>query len=457
MFRWESQAGDFFKDDARNETIEQDLSNPANAASMVITWDMPEAGNDWWWAIDNIEVTGQASSNVSDEIAWAYNTFSAPSLGFVDTSAAAPEGGEATLTVLRQGDANVELSVDYATSAGTASGADYVATSGTLNFAAGETEQTITIAFNDDDAAELDETVLVTLSAPTGGAVLGDSNATATIVDNDRPSMVLQEGVEITIAGEGTGTTYEGTTDADPAGQAPDGVRDTASLNPDGSDGGAPVNALIKFANIFEELPSEAVVTGATLTLNIFGPGTPLTIHQMLGDWDEELITWNELTFNGNTEPGIQGDGVEATASLGQFSAPAEIVDIDVTESVVSWFNGESENFGWGFVPTGTDGVDAHSSEAANETDRPKLAIEFVIPSDEPVAPTPDPVSVGDINDDGEVSFADFLILSAAFGSDVDPFTNGDVDGTGNVAFADFLVLSSNFGKSVDEIFASLG
>lgn len=55
---------------------------------------------------------------------------------------------------------------------------------------------------------------------------------------------------------------------------------------------------------------------------------------------------------------------------------------------------------------------------------------------------------------DGQANFADFLILSGAFGSGVDPFTEGDITGDGAVSFADFLILSDNFGKTVDEIFA---
>lgn len=52
----------------------------------------------------------------------------------------------------------------------------------------------------------------------------------------------------------------------------------------------------------------------------------------------------------------------------------------------------------------------------------------------------------GDIDGDGSVAFADFLILSANFGTMVDAGTAGDIDGDGSVAFADFLVLSANFG-----------
>ncbi|MHC4434910.1 MAG: immunoglobulin domain-containing protein, partial [Planctomycetota bacterium] len=62
VLRWESAGGDpaFLKPDATNETITVDLDNPSRAREMVITFGMLDAGNDWWWAIDNLEVVGFA-------------------------------------------------------------------------------------------------------------------------------------------------------------------------------------------------------------------------------------------------------------------------------------------------------------------------------------------------------------------------------------------------------------
>lgn len=55
----------------------------------------------------------------------------------------------------------------------------------------------------------------------------------------------------------------------------------------------------------------------------------------------------------------------------------------------------------------------------------------------------------GDADDDGEVSFADFLVLSSNFGAEVDAvWEDGDFDGDGAVSFADFLLLSANFGNA---------
>jgi hypothetical protein len=53
----------------------------------------------------------------------------------------------------------------------------------------------------------------------------------------------------------------------------------------------------------------------------------------------------------------------------------------------------------------------------------------------------------GDIDGDGQVQVADFVILANNFGQLVVPATNGDIDGDGRVQFADFVILANNFGK----------
>jgi len=54
---WESdEASPNYKPYATNETVIVDLGNPEGAASVVLTFGLFDAGNDWWWAIDNIQV-----------------------------------------------------------------------------------------------------------------------------------------------------------------------------------------------------------------------------------------------------------------------------------------------------------------------------------------------------------------------------------------------------------------
>ena len=77
------------------------------------------------------------------------------------------------------------VTVDYATADGTAtSGSDYTATSGTLSFAAGETEKTVSVPVLDDGHDEGSETLTLTLSNPSG-AYLADGSATGTINNSD--------------------------------------------------------------------------------------------------------------------------------------------------------------------------------------------------------------------------------------------------------------------------------
>ncbi len=59
---WESDGNSAnFKADAVNETVTVALNNPAGASSMVVTFGLVDAGNDWWWAFDNVEVSGTRS------------------------------------------------------------------------------------------------------------------------------------------------------------------------------------------------------------------------------------------------------------------------------------------------------------------------------------------------------------------------------------------------------------
>ena len=55
---------------------------------------------------------------------------------------------------------------------------------------------------------------------------------------------------------------------------------------------------------------------------------------------------------------------------------------------------------------------------------------------------------LGDINKNGVVDFADFLVLSGNFGKEVDSPDDGDLDDDGRVAFSDFLILSREFGNT---------
>ena len=114
------------------------------------------------------------------------------SLQFTGASFSAGEaGGSATITVSRTGGTDGAVSIDFATSNGTATaGSDYSAMSGQLSWADGNgATKSFSVPITNDAVDEPNETVHLTLSNPGGGASLGNpGSATLTIQDDDVPA-----------------------------------------------------------------------------------------------------------------------------------------------------------------------------------------------------------------------------------------------------------------------------
>ena len=104
-----------------------------------------------------------------------------PTMSIADGSGKEGDDDDIDFTVTLDEVATDTVTVDYATSDGTAdAGDDYTAKSGTLTFSAGTTSKTISVSIADDIENESDETFTVTLSNASG-ADLGTSTATGTI------------------------------------------------------------------------------------------------------------------------------------------------------------------------------------------------------------------------------------------------------------------------------------
>jgi hypothetical protein len=151
----------------------------------------------------------------------------AATLNFSALAYSATEGeGAATITVTLSAASAFTVTVDYASSDGTATaGADYTAVSGALAIPPGETTATFTVPLLDDALAEGDETVTLTLDNPANAVIGATQAATLTIRDDETriflpavfkdasflPDLVVQElgvsqdGVTVVIANEGSG------------------------------------------------------------------------------------------------------------------------------------------------------------------------------------------------------------------------------------------------------------
>ena len=99
------------------------------------------------------------------------------------------EAGQVVIVVKRQGGSDGDVTVDYATTAGSATvGEDFEEVSGTLEWADGDrSDRTFTVPILDDDEDEPQETFGLILSNPTGGATLqSPSSTTVRIKPSDR-------------------------------------------------------------------------------------------------------------------------------------------------------------------------------------------------------------------------------------------------------------------------------
>ncbi len=154
--------------DENDETVNLALSNPTGGASLG----SPSTAT--LTILDNDDPMPQPG-----QLQFASPVFSA-----------GEDSGSATITVTRTGGSQGPVSVDYATSDGSATaGSDYTTAAGTLSWGNGDSAvKSFQVAIVDDVEEENDETVNLALSNPTGGASLGSpSSASLTIEDDDGP------------------------------------------------------------------------------------------------------------------------------------------------------------------------------------------------------------------------------------------------------------------------------
>lgn len=116
------------------------------------------------------------------------NDFGPGAIAFGAPSFSVAENGvNAVIPVIRTNGSAGAVSINYTTSNGSAiAGVDYVFKSETLSFAQGDTNKNILIPIIDDGTAQGSLTFFITLSVPTGGAILSPPfTVPVTILDNE--------------------------------------------------------------------------------------------------------------------------------------------------------------------------------------------------------------------------------------------------------------------------------
>lgn len=156
---------------------------------------------------ESVTVTISNASNASISDATATLTITeddaGPSLSINSVTTSDETAQNHTFTVSMSPTSASVVTVDYATSDGTASSADYTSASGTLTFNAGVSSQTFAVAVKADALDEANETVTVALSNASNATIAaGSSSTTLTITDDDAmPSLSINDATVVESAG----------------------------------------------------------------------------------------------------------------------------------------------------------------------------------------------------------------------------------------------------------------
>ncbi|HUE70756.1 MAG TPA: Calx-beta domain-containing protein [Pirellulaceae bacterium] len=143
--------------------------------------------NDEYFYVNLTNATNASIGN-GFKVGYILDDDTPPTIGIGDASVVEGNSGTTlmTFTVSLSNASGRGVWVNYATANGTAktSDNDYVATSGTIYFAPGETSKTITVSIKGDTKKENDEKFYVNLSGAIG-ATIADSQGVGTIVNDD--------------------------------------------------------------------------------------------------------------------------------------------------------------------------------------------------------------------------------------------------------------------------------
>ncbi|MCE5340053.1 MAG: DNRLRE domain-containing protein [Planctomycetaceae bacterium] len=146
------------------------------------------------------------------------------------------------------------------------------------------------------------------------------------------------------------------------------------------------------------QIPLGTEISEATLKLwyvNHNGSNN-INIYRMNVDWSE-TSTWNSI--GGGIRPGINCDSASALTMNPGNGVPTSL-EIDVTDIVKGWINGEYLNYGFGFVNDKNNNLQFAATENTTGTNAhtPKLIIKQQTPDTRPKVAVKDYVSYGGSN-----------------------------------------------------------
>ena len=243
------------------------------------------------------------------------------------------------ITVTRSGDSSVavgatvnlnDLTATGGTDTPTDGSVDFNNTAIAVNFAAGQTDQILSIAIVDDGAAEGLETLQLQLVNPTGGASLGAQNtATLNIVDNDTPGLLQFAGTNFSVNEDGSAVAGQTQVTVERVGGVAGlataqislaaGDTDPATLGSDFNNNPITVTFLNGQAGS-QTISIPSAASGSAL-VNDTATESPETV----------ALTLENFQVDGTTNPAIEGTPVNATLTIIDDDLPT--VRIEATDS----------------------------------------------------------------------------------------------------------------------------
>ncbi len=123
-------------------------------------------------------------------------------------------------------------------------------------------------------------------------------------------------------------------------------------------------------------IPNNATVDSASISLNLTNISSgSYNLYQALTSWDESTVTWN--SFGGSSTN--VGAAVLGTIVPGQFNENVIVLTPDGISLIEGWIDGSIANHGIVIkeINNNNDGIFVDSSEAASNTNHPKLTITY--------------------------------------------------------------------------------
>jgi len=178
---------------ATNNTLTFVAGETSKTVAVSITGDTRNEANE----TVNLNLSNPANATIADAqgIGTITNDDPQPSLSVNDVSISEGNSNTKTLnfTVTLSAASNLTVTVNYATANGTASSSsDYDAASGTLTYTAGQTSKTVGVTIRGDRTREPNETFTLNLSNA-ANATIADAQGIGTITNDDGPAKVVAD------------------------------------------------------------------------------------------------------------------------------------------------------------------------------------------------------------------------------------------------------------------------